>query len=132
MKNAILYSAVAVFIIASISQSCKKDEDKPKIEIYGSWLVLQTDSNGLQYHVELRFNENNSYDWMLLEDVPGHSDSHAEFTLDENILTIVSDPDCDGTGTYHITVDSDKLALIAQSDDCTPRAAALEYIWYKK
>lgn len=115
-----------------IITSCAKDDPSETPDVYGSWVVLQTDSEGLQFHVELRFNKDNSYDWILLDDAPTHSDSHADFEQDGNILHIVSDPDCTGIGRYYVTVNSDKLALIAQQDDCAPRAAALEYVWQKK
>lgn len=121
---------IACFIL--MITSCTKDDQPTPPDLYGSWVVLQTDSEGLQFHVELRFNMDNSYDWILLDHVPAHSNSHADFEQEGNIIHIVSDPDCEGIGRYYVTVNSNKLALIAQQDDCAPRAAALEYIWQKK
>ncbi len=132
MTKSLLFPMLTLSICLLLAGSCTKDEDEPVPDIYGSWTVLQTDSEGLQFHVELRFNTNNTYDWLLLDTVPTHSNSHAEFTMNASVLTIVSDADCSGTGQYYITVNSNKLSMIAQHDDCEPRAAALEYIWERK
>lgn len=117
-------------LVSVLVGSCDKDED-PTPNIYGSWTVLQMDNNGLQYNVELKINTDNSYDWMLLEDVPGHSNSHAEFNLSGSIMSLHTDADCSSIGEYFITVESGKLSLIARSEECGPRASALEWVWSK-
>ncbi len=131
MNKTLLLLSLTVICLAMVGVSCSKDED-PSPDIYGSWIVLQTDSEGLQFLVELRFNSDNTYDWLLVDTVPTHSNSHAAFELNGRIMTIVSDADCSGTGRYYVTVDSHKLSLLAQQDDCQPRANALEYIWDEK
>lgn len=127
-----LIPLLTVFAIIFSIESCTKDCDVETRDIYGSWTVLQTDSQGLQYNVELKFNTDNSYDWILLDSVEGHSNSHAEYTLSENLMTITVDADCSSLGEYFITVEANKLALIAKTEGCGPRAAALEWVWEKK
>ncbi len=80
----------------------------------------------------MRFNTDNSYDWILLDTVEGHTNSHAEFNLVENIMVITSDPDCSAKGEYYLIKELNKLAVISITDGCEPRAAALEYLWEKK
>ncbi|MBC8320997.1 MAG: hypothetical protein H8E34_09765 [Bacteroidetes bacterium] len=131
MKNyfipfVITFSGILIF------GSCTKDCEIQSPDIYGSWTVLQTDQQGLQYDVELKFNTNNTYDWILLDTATGHTNSHAEFTLSENLMIITLDADCSSVGEYYLTVEADKLALIAKTDGCAPRAAALEWIWKRK
>ncbi len=121
---------VLAFII--IVGSCKKDDAPKAPDIYGSWTVLQTDAQGLQYNVEIRFNTDNSYDWILLDSVEGHSNSHAKFNLIENVMVITEDADCSFEGEYYLIKELDKLAIIAITDGCGPRANALEYLWVKK
>ena len=129
----LLFPIVAALSFLLIIGSCKKDDDNVQTpDIYGSWTVLQTDDQGVQYNVELRFNTNNSYDWILLDTVEGHTNSHAEFNLVENIMIITSDADCSAEGEYYLIKESNKLAVIAITDGCEPRAAALEYLWEKK
>ena len=123
-------------MIILISGSCKKDcncdnsVDSP--DIYGSWTVLQSDAQGQQYNVELRFNANNTFDWILLDSVAGHTNSHAEFELSANIMKIVVDPDCSMIGEYYLTIEANKLAIIAKIDSCGPRAKAFEWVWTRK
>jgi len=112
--------------------SCKQDCDVPSPNVYGSWIVLQTDSKGVQFNVELKFNTNNTYDWILLDSVEGHGSSHAEFTLYENLMSITNDADCSSVGDYYLTVEGNKLAIIAKNEGCEPRATALEWIWKRK
>lgn len=94
--------------------------------------MLQSDPQGQQYNVELKFNTNNTLDWILLDSAAGHTNSHAEFVLSANIMTIVVDPDCNGIGEYYLTLEADKLAIIAKIDSCGPRAKALEWVWNRK
>lgn len=122
-----------LFIMTSCTKDCETcDCPEPVINVFGSWTILQTDAQGLQYNVELRFNNDYTYDWILLDTVQGHSNSHAEFELNGNIMRIVVDADCNSIGVYYLTIDSDKLAIIAKEDACGPRAVALEYVWKKK
>jgi len=124
---------VIIFIFITIISSCKKNDEAPKSpDIVGSWTVLQTDAQGLQYNVELKFNTDNSYDWILLDTVEGHSNSHAKFNLIENVMVITEDADCSFEGEYYLIKEADKLAIIAITDGCDPRAMALEYLWKKK
>ncbi len=123
---------ISLFSIIFIFGSCEKDCDIQTPDIYGSWTVLQTDQQGVQYNVELKFNTNNSYDWIVLDTATGHTSSHAEFTLSENLMTITVDADCSSVGEYYLTVEADKLALIAKTEECGPRAAALEWVWKRK
>ncbi len=132
-----LFPFLSILLIILISNSCKKDcncdgIDVKSPDIYGSWTVLQSDEQGRQYNVELIFNTNNTFDWILLDSTQGHTNSHAEFVLSENLLSIVVDPDCNSIGEYFLTLEADKLAIIAKSDDCGPRAYALEWVWKKK
>ncbi|NOR86199.1 MAG: hypothetical protein GQ527_01180 [Bacteroidales bacterium] len=133
-KYLLLFVTVLSFSI--ILLSCNKDEENEDVvespDIYGSWLVLQSDSQGVQYHVELKINDNNTYDWILLDSVAGHSSSFAEFTLTEDIMRITVDADCSSVGAYYMIVEANKLAIIAKTEECGPRADALEWVWEKK
>jgi len=122
-----------IFLIFLFFGSCEKDCncDVPTPDIYGSWTVLQTDHQGVQYNVELKFNTDNTYDWILLDTATGHTNSHAEFTLTENIMTITVDADCSSVGEYYLTVEGNKLAIVDKTEECGPRASALEWIWNK-
>ena len=131
MRNFTIPLITLVFTVLLFG-SCKKDCDVQSPDIYGSWIVLQTDSEGVQFNVELKFNTNNTYDWILLDSVEGHGNSHAEFTLNENLLSITNDADCSSVGEYYLTVEAHKLAVIAKTEGCEPRAAALEWIWKRK
>ena len=136
MKTRIL-PLILVISILFIFSSCNKDCEQcscpaPALEIFGSWTVLQTDAQGLQYNVELRFNTDYSYDWILLDTVQGHTNSHAEIELADNVMRIVLDADCSSIGIYYLTLEADKLAIIAKEDACGPRAVALEYVWKRK
>jgi len=128
----LLLPILSIFLLAIVSDSCKTNCDVYDLDLYHSWTVLQTDSEGLQYNVELRFNNDNSYDWILLDEVEGHSNSHAEFNINETLMTITSDVDCAGLGEYYLTIEAGKLAIISKTESCAPRASALEWVWERK
>jgi hypothetical protein len=123
--------SISLFFIILLFISCTKDDAPSSPDIYGSWTVLQTDQDNQQYNVELKFNIDNSYDWILLDSAAGHSNSHAEFSLIENVMVINNDADCNFQGEYLLIKESNKLAIISVSEECVPRALALEYIWKK-
>jgi len=124
-KTIFLLLAISLMLISS----CKKDTASP--DIYGTWVVLQSDIQGQLFNVQLNINNDNTYDWILLDQAEGHGDSHASFTLSENILSITNDADCEGVGEYYVSVESGKMALIAKNETCSPRAKALEWVWRK-
>ncbi|PLX02738.1 MAG: hypothetical protein C0595_09440 [Marinilabiliales bacterium] len=123
----------SIFLLLAISyiaiSSCKKDAASP--DIYGSWVVLQSDDQGQLFNVQLNINNDNTYDWILLDQAEGHGNSHASFTLSENILSIINDVDCEGVGEYYVSVESGKMSFIAKNESCSPRAKALEWVWRK-
>ena len=127
-----LFALPVILVVIFFLGSCEKDCEIPTPDIYGSWTVLQTDQQGVQYNVEIKFNTDNSYDWILLDSSTGHANSHAEFTLSENLMAITNDADCDLPGEYYLTVEADKLAIIGKTDGCEPRMAALEWVWKRK
>ncbi len=127
-----LFPLITITLIILFFGSCEKECDIQTPDIYDSWTVLQTDQLGVQYNVELKFNTNNTYDWIVLDTATGHTNSHAEFTLSGNLLTITVDADCNSVGEYYVTVESNKLALIAKIEECDPRAVALEWVWKRK
>ncbi len=128
---------VLVLSVLFIFSACKKDCDscdcpEPVINVFGSWTVLQTDAQGVSYNVELKFNTDYTYDWILLDSVQGHTNSHAEIELNDDMMRIVVDADCSSVGIYYLILEGDKLAIIAKEDACGPRSAALEYVWKRK
>ncbi|MCD4772707.1 MAG: hypothetical protein K8R41_04905 [Bacteroidales bacterium] len=131
MKRFIIPFFVIISLVL-VFNSCNKDCEIETPDFYGSWTVLQFDDLDQQYNVELKFNSNNSYDWILLDTVEGHNNSHAEFTISGNLMSITNDLDCNSVGEYYLTVEANKLAIIAKTDGCAQRAAALEWVWKKK
>lgn len=126
---------IYLIILFSLLISCSdSDSTSPEPAIYGSWVRLITDSEGIQFNAEFKINSNNTYEFILLdEDTPGHTNSAAAFTLSGNVMTIIEDADCvDMIGTYEFVVTETKLAYVAFEDECTPRMAALQGIWDKK
>ena len=130
-KARIVFSLSALLILTSLS--CNREKIvSPEWTIYGSWVRLITDTQGTQFNAELRINKNNSYDFLLLDEAPGHTNSSAEFELDGDIITITDDADCDVEGIYECVISESKLALIALDDACTPRMLAIQGVWHEK
>ena len=94
------------FIIITVAiTSCTREKIvEPDYAIYGSWVRLITDSQGIQFNAELKINKNNSFDFILLDNAPGHTNSAAEFTLNEGTMTIINDSDCNVDGAYEFVV----------------------------
>jgi len=76
------------FTILHISCTHKKMVT-PEYTIYGSWVRLITDPKGIQFNAEMKINNDNSFDFILLDNVPGHTNSSAEFTFNGKTITSI-------------------------------------------
>ncbi|MBN2439419.1 MAG: hypothetical protein JXL20_12565 [Deltaproteobacteria bacterium] len=129
-----LQKRLLLFIIFTVViMSCTREKVVvPEYTIYGSWVRLITDTHGIKFNAELRIKTDNSFEFILLEDVPGHTNSSGKFTFSSDIITIIKDADCHGDGVYEFVVSEKKLALIVVTDKCAPRVLALQGVWNKK
>jgi hypothetical protein len=130
-KRLLLVLILSVF--TAVVLSCGSDDVvSPEPTIYGSWVRLITDSQGSQFNAELKIKNDNSFDFILLDNVPGHTNSSAEFTLNGDVFTIINDKDCSSDGVYKYVVSDKELALVVVTDECAPRALALRGVWSKE
>lgn len=132
MKRKLFVFSIVIFITVTVMSCSREKIATPEDMIYGSWERLITDSQELQFNAELKIKEDNSFDFILLEDVPGHTNSSAKFTLSGDSFTIINDKDCDGDGIYEFVVNEKQLVFIAVADECAPRKHALQGVWSKK
>jgi hypothetical protein len=130
MKKGLFILAVVIIPILFFN-SCQKDCETDNPTVYQSWTRKVVDADGLEFLAELRINTNNTFDFILLEDAPGHSNTTADLTFEGNLMH-VDDNDCEGRGTYEYAVSLETLSLFAKEDDCDPRVIALQGIWKKK
>lgn len=125
-----LWPFILFMIFAVVILSCTKEKIvTPEHTIFGSWTRAITDTEGVQFNAELKINTDNSFEFILLEEVPGHTNSSGEFTLSDDIFTIINDTDCDSDGVYEFVVTDEKLALVVVMDDCAPRVVAIQGVW---
>lgn len=127
-KILISISVFLAFII--VFTSCEDNDPVSSSEdIIGSWTKIVTDTEGVSYQVRLDIDEN-SYDFIILTDVPGHTDSYAEYIIEDGMIKIIEDADCYGIiGYYDFSLSGNKLTLTAVDDNCELRAMSLEGIW---
>jgi hypothetical protein len=130
-KRLLFFISLIIFTIVILS--CTQEKNMVSEDtIYGSWVRSITDAQGLQFNAELKIKNDNSFDFILLENVAGHTNSSAEFTLSEDIFTVINDKDCGVDGVYEFVVTEKKLTFIAVADECVPRKLALQGVWSKK
>ncbi len=129
-----ILSVCLLFIVLSlIFSSCEEDnpvESNPQ-DIIGSWTRVVTDSEGLEFEAKLII-DNNSYEFIVLSDVPNHNDSTAEYVIENGMIKIINDDDCFNIiGFYNFSVKNDKLTLTSYEDLCDGRRIALNGVWTK-
>ena len=130
MKKLSYFLFIALLLILFLN-SCEKECDCEDVTVYRSWTRQVTDADGVTFMAELKINTDNTFDWILLEEVPGHSNTTANITFDGSLM-MVDDNDCPATGTYEYSVSHDTFSLFAKEDHCDPRVIALQGIWQKK
>jgi len=130
MKRGLFLLAVFVIPILLLN-SCQKECESDNPSVYQSWTRTVVDADGLEFRAELRINTNNTFDFILLEEVPGHSNTSADVTFEGNLMH-VDDNDCEGRGTYEYAVSLENFSLFAKDDACGPRVIALQGIWNTK
>ena len=74
---------------------CQKDEQKNSALLINSWTRLYQASDA-SFNVKLSFNADGSFSWEMIDIVPTHSNSYAEYIASETEITISSDPECPG------------------------------------
>jgi hypothetical protein len=121
-----------LLFLALLPLACDDDASGPEPSIFGSWVRDVTDAVGVTFTAEMRFNNDNSFDFVPLTNAPGHSSSSGNFTLSGRTVVFPVDADCPGTGIYDYVVTSSALALVGVEDDCGPRQAAIQGVWEKK
>lgn len=132
-----MISLMLLLMISLAFYSCEEDNvcDTNTEDIYRVWKREITDSQGVTFEALLTFNVNGVYDFVLVGDVPGHTNSTANFTIDCDKFTIFEDADCENEATYKFEFfrnppqDELELKLIAIDDDCEGRKAAIEGNW---
>lgn len=132
MKKILFVFFISIFITVVVMSCSREKIVAPESTIYGSWVRLITDAQGLQFNAELKIKSDNSFDFILLENVPGHTNSSAEFTLSGDIFKVINDKDCDVDGVYEFVVTENKLVFVVVADECAPRKLVLQGVWRKK
>jgi hypothetical protein len=127
------FIAVFAILAALLIMSC--EEDNPVTTnpdaIIGSWTRTVTDAQGLEFDAKLAIT-NNSYDFIVLTNAPGHSDSYGEYVIENGMIKIIKDDDCfDVIGYYNFSVNGDMLTLSSFEDLCDGRRIALNGSWSK-
>jgi hypothetical protein len=80
----------------------------------------------------LKITTDNAFDFILLENSPGHTNSSGNFALSGNVFAVINDADCGFDGAYEFVVSENNLVFIAIADSCAPRKAVLQGVWSKK
>lgn len=129
-----LFLLISIALLAFSFFACETEDDvtAPALTLEGSWVRDITDTQGLTFTAELKFNGDNTYDFILISDAPGHTNSSAEFTFSENTMTIINDADCGVDGIYNVEITERSLTLTAVNDECAGRKSAIEGVWTKK
>lgn len=125
LKLSIILLISTIFFACEEDCNCNKNEDL----IYNKWIKTITDDAGVTFEAILHIKEDNSYDFILVEETPGHTNSTAEFEIGEDKLKIIEDADCDSDGIYFYSATSEYLVLTADYDDCEGRKKAIEGVW---
>lgn len=129
MKKIFISISVLLSVIIILSSCEDNDPVSSSEDIIGSWTKIVTDTEGISYQVRLDIDQN-SYDFIILSDVPGHTDSYAEYIIEDGMMKIIEDEDCYGIiGYYDFSVSGNKLTLTAVDDNCELRAMSLEGVW---
>jgi hypothetical protein len=93
-----------------------------------SWTRVISDGD-IRFKVRLDFHEQ-TFDFVLLEDAPGHDDSSGRLEVIGQECILSEDVDCEGaTGRYAWVIIDHTLEINVLEDECAPRATALIGQW---
>lgn len=125
MKKAYLFVC-----FSSILFTCQKDELKASEMLLSSWTRFYAASDA-SFNVKLTFNKAGTFSWELMQNVPTHSNSYAQFSATENEITISNDPECPEAGLYTYSIKGNQLTITLVSDGCSQRSPAFSGVWEK-
>jgi hypothetical protein len=123
---------VTILTIIALLSCTRETIVTPEDTIFGTWLRRITDAQNQQFDAELIIKSDNTFDFILLQTVPGHNNSSGQFTLKGEFFTVINDVDCGVDGTYQFVVSDTKLAFVAVADACAPRQLVLQGVWSKR
>lgn len=119
-----------MILLLAFMAACNKNDDNDADSfntVIGSW-ARYIEQEDTAYWAETRFNEDGSYQFTILDTVPGHSNSEGNFTFSGNILTLQDDI-CSGNGVYTVQFGLPNMSLEKKSDTCEERASSLNGNW---
>jgi hypothetical protein len=126
---------MAIFALAAVISlaACSDDSNDPSDgnDLYETWTRFVTEFDDTTFNARLVINDDNSYDFVVVDDVEGHTDCHAKFHLNGSTIEIYEDADCGGTGEYTFSINDDVLTIQLVSDNCSPRAKAIAGVWHE-
>lgn len=94
-----------------------------------SWTRTNTDDAQLSFRVRLDFYSDH-YDFLLLEEAEGHTDSTAKIRISTGEFEIFEDEDCaEPNAKYSWSIENDVLTLTKITDACEGRLKAIEGQW---
>jgi hypothetical protein len=94
-----------------------------------SWTRTNTDDAQLSFKVKMDFYSDH-YDFLLLEEAEGHTNSTAKIRISTGEFEIVEDADCtEPDAKYSWSIENDVLTLTKITDVCEGRSKAIEGQW---
>lgn len=130
------YAFAVLLAFASLCTSCiKEDSNDPNDDnnpLPGtSWTRTVKDAQDVEFDVRLNFTTGGVMEFVLLEQVEGHEDSHADYAVEGEVITLTNDTGCpdEPTAKYTFLIAGDNLILTRSEDDCDGRIIAIEGTW---
>lgn len=96
----------------------------------GSWQKSVVEQ-GISYRVNLVLTPEGVLKWIMVDPIPGHTNSTVPFAATDNIITIYNDPDCNGNGYFNYVLQNNTLTCTYLKDQCPPRSQSFSGIWSK-
>ena len=119
-----------LLLVSVLFFACDKTDESEYTPVYtveGNWArFVQLEDT--VFWAEARFEKSGTYNYVILDSIPGHGNTQGTYTYADNKLTI-NNEDCTGPGVYKVEFAQFLVTLTHEADNCAPRVKSLDGTW---
>ena len=107
MDIKLIFSAFLLLVITFLCYSCNVTcdcDNSINKNILGNWERTVIKENGNTFEAILSIKETGKLHFILPNPVEGHTESIVDYSINDNILMIYNDEECNSVATYFFTV----------------------------
>lgn len=129
LMKKVLFLMMSILLVLVVACNEEDDPLTPAQMLSGTtWSRTNMDESS-SYLVQIRFDTDGSFHFLVYGNVPGHENFDAEYSATDNSINFMNGNDCNAEGIYTYTISDTELKMFATYDSCSTRENEIEGTW---